>query len=397
MNTGALAGVRVLDLSRVLAGPYCTMLLGDYGADVIKVEEPSSGDGTRSWGPPWVADQSAYYLSANRNKRSLTVNLKAAAGVAIVKRLAALSDVVIENFKPGAADRMGIGYDALAAGNPGLIYCSLTGYGQTGPYRDRPGYDFVIQAQGGVMSITGPAAGEPYKVGVAIADITTGLFAATAILAALHERRQSGRGQAIDVALLDAQVAWLANVGQNYLATGVTPARYGNAHPSIVPYETFRAQDGAIAVAIGTDEQYRKFCLKIDRPDLCEDDRFRTNSARVANRALLIPLLQEIFRTEPAAEWIDLLLAIGVPAGPINDVAAALDDPQVRARGMVQAVDHPTAGRIDLIGPVAKFSRTPATVRLAPPPLGYDTAAILGDLLGYSQAEIDGLQATGVI
>ena len=397
MNTGALAGVRVLDLSRVLAGPYCTMLLGDYGADVIKVEEPSSGDGTRSWGPPWVGDQSAYYLSANRNKRSLTVNLKTAEGVAIVKRLAAISDVVIENFKPGTAARMGLGYDALAAENAGLVYCSLTGYGQNGPYRDRPGYDFVIQAQGGIMSITGPAEGEPYKVGVAIADITTGLFAATAILAALHERRQSGRGQTIDVALLDSQVAWLANIAQNYLATGVTPARYGNAHPSIVPYETLPTSDGAIAVAIGTDEQYRKFCLKIDRADLCDDDRFRTNSARVANRAILIPLLQDIFRTRAANAWIDLLLGIGVPAGPINDVGAALDDLHVRARGMVQTVDHPTAGPIELLGPVAKFSRTPASVRLAPPPLGYDTAIILHDLLGYQPEEIDRLQAAGVI
>jgi crotonobetainyl-CoA:carnitine CoA-transferase CaiB-like acyl-CoA transferase len=373
------------------------MLLGDYGADVIKVEEPGSGDSTRSWGPPWVGDQSAYYLSANRNKRSLTTNLKTAEGVAIVKRLAAISDVLIENFKPGTAMRLGLGYDTLAAENPALIYCSLTGYGQTGPYCDRPGYDFVIQAQGGVMSITGPAGGEPYKVGVAIADIATGLFAATAILAALHEREHSGLGQAIDMALLDAQVAWLANVGQNYLATGVAPARYGNAHPSIVPYETFPAGDGAIAVAIGTDDQYRKFCLQIDRPDLCEDDRFRTNRARVANRAHLIPVLQEIFRMRPAGEWIDLLLAIGVPAGPINDVAAALDDPHVRARGMVQTVEHPTAGRIDLLGPVAKFSRTPATVRLAPPPLGYDTPAILGELLSYSPEEIDRLHAMGVV
>jgi formyl-CoA transferase len=373
------------------------MLLGDYGADVIKIEEPRSGDGTRSWGPPWVGDQSAYYLSANRNKRSLTVNLKAHEGVAIVKRLAAISDVLIENFKPGTAMRLGLGYDTLAAANPGLIYCSLTGYGQTGPYRDRPGYDFVIQAQGGVMSITGPADGEPYKVGVAIADITTGLFAATAILAALHEREFSGLGQAIDVALLDAQVAWLANVSQNYLATGVSPARYGNAHPSIVPYETFPACDGAIAVAIGTDEQYRKFCTQIGRLDLCEDERFRTNSARVANRSHLVPLLQEIFRARSAGEWIDLLLAIGVPAGPINDVAAALDDPHVRARGMVQAIEHPTAGRIDLLGPVAKFSRTPAGVRLAPRPLGYDTSTILGDLLGCSPEEIDLLHATGVV
>lgn len=397
MNTGALAGVRVLDLSRVLAGPYCTMLLGDYGADVIKVEEPGSGDGTRSWGPPWAGDQSAYYLAANRNKRSMTVNLKSAAGIAIIQRLAAISDVLIENFKPGTAARLGLGYDALAAVNERLVYCSLTGYGQTGPYRDRPGYDFVIQAQGGIMSITGPAAGEPHKVGVAIADITTGLFAATAILAALHERQQSGKGQAIDVALLDAQVAWLANVGQNYLATGAAPRRYGNAHPSIVPYETFPVADGAIAVAIGTDEQYRKFCQAIERPDLYADERFSANAARVAHRADLIPQLQAIFRTRPAGAWIDLLLGIGVPAGPINDVAAALDDPHVQARGMVQEVQHPTAGAIKLLGPVAKFSRTPAAIRLPPPLLGQDTAALLQELLGYTPDAIAQLQADGAI
>lgn len=397
MNTGALAGIRVLDLSRVLAGPYCTMLLGDYGADVIKVEDPAGGDGTRSWGPPWVGDQSAYYLAANRNKRSITLNLKSAAGVEIVKRLAAVSDVVIENFKPGTADRMGVGYASLSERNPRIIYCSLTGYGQTGPYRDHPGYDFVIQAQGGIMSITGPAEGEPYKVGVAIADITTGLFAATAILAALHEREQSGVGQQIDMALLDSQVAWLANIGQNYLATGEVPARYGNAHPSIVPYETLPAADGEIAVAVGTDEQYRKLCAAIGRPDLHEDERFATNQARVANRAILIPLLQGIFRLRPSKEWIDLLLAIGIPAGPINNVAAALEDEQVRARNMVQEVHHPTAGTIKLLGPVAKFSRTPAAIRLAPPPLGYDNRAVLCDLLGYSEEEIARFAAQGAI
>jgi formyl-CoA transferase len=397
MTTGALAGVRVLDLSRVLAGPYCTMLLGDYGADVIKVEEPGSGDGTRAWGPPWAGDQSAYFLAANRNKRGITANLKSNEGVAIVQALAAISDVLIENFKPGTADRLGLGYAALAQANPRLVYCSLTGYGQTGPYRDRPGYDFVVQAQGGIMSITGPQEGEPYKVGVAIADITTGLFAATAILAALQERERSGRGQAIDVALLDAQVAWLANVAQNYLVTGEVPQRYGNAHPSIVPYETFPAADGAIAVAVGTDEQYRKFCHAIERPDLCADERFCTNQARVINREELIPLLQAVFRTRPAAAWIDLLLSIGVPAGPINDVAAALEDVQVQARRMVQEVQHPSAGAIRLLGPVARFSRTPAEIRLAPPPLGYDTDSVLGELLGYSSGEIAQLHASGAI
>ena len=397
MAQGALDDLRVLDLSRVLAGPYCTMLLADYGADVIKVEEPGSGDSTRGWGPPWVGDQSAYYLSANRNKRGITVNLKSPQGIAIIHKLAAVSDVVIENFKPGALARMQLDYPALAALNPRLVYCSLTGYGQTGPYRDRPGYDFIIQAQGGIMSITGPEEGEPAKVGVAIADITTGLFAATAILAALHERQTSGQGQYIDVALLDSQIAWLANVAHNYLATGVAPGRYGNAHPSIVPYETFPTADGYVAVGIGTDEQYRKFCVLAGRPDLYDDDRFRTNAARVMHRAVLIPLLREIFRTRPAAEWIDLLLGIGVPVGPINDVATAIEDAQVQARGMVQEIDHPTAGRVKVLGPVAKLSRTPATVRRAPPPLGWDTDEVLRDLLGYSDEDIAALRVAGAI
>jgi len=373
------------------------MVLGDYGADVIKVEEPGSGDSTRGWGPPWVGDQSAYYLSANRNKRAITVNLKSPQGIEIMRSLAALSDVVIENFKPGTTARMGLDYAVLAAINPRLVYCSLTGYGQTGPYRDRPGYDFVVQAQGGVMSITGPETGEPYKVGVAIVDITTGLFAATAILAALHERGNSGLGQYIDVALLDSQIAWLANVAHNYLATGDVPKRYGNAHASIVPYETFATRDGYVAVAVGADEQYRKLCELAGRRDLYEDDRFRTNRARVTNRATLIPLLRTVFATRPSAEWIDLLLGAGVPIGPINDVATAIEDPQVQARAMVQEVDHPTAGRIKVLGPVAKFARTPATVRRAPPPLGYDTDAVLSELLGYQPHRIAQARAAGVI
>ena len=397
MSDPLLTDIRILDLSRVLAGPYCTMVLADYGAEVIKVEEPGSGDGTRAWGPPWVGDQSAYFLAANRNKRSITVDLKAPEGRQIIHALAAQSDVVIENFKVGGAAKLGIDYPTLSAINPRLVYCSITGYGQSGPYKDRAGYDFIIQAQGGVMSITGPEQGEPYKVGVAIADITTGLFAATAILAALHERAQSGRGQAIDVALLDSQIAWLANVAQNYLATGEAPARYGNAHPSIVPYESFPTADGFIAVGIGTDAQYRKFCVAAGRPELADDLRFATNAARVEQRAVLIPQLQAIFRTQPTAVWLELFNALGVPAGPINDVATALEDPQVQARGMVQEVDHPTAGRIKVLGPVAKFGRTPATVRMAPPPLGYHTEAVLRDLLGYDVDRIADLRQRAVI
>ncbi len=392
-----LAGLRVLDLSRVLAGPYCTMVLADYGADVVKVEEPGSGDGTRGWGPPWVGDQSAYFLTANRNKRSLTVDLKTTAGQQIVQQLALCSDVVVENFKVGDAARLGVDYATLAARNPRLVYCSITGYGQTGPAREQAGYDFVVQAQGGIMSITGPVEGEACKVGVAIADITAGLFAATAILAALHERATSGRGQWIDIALLDAQIAWLANVAQNYLVTGEPPRRYGNAHPSIVPYETFATADGHLALAIGTDEQFRKFCQAAGVPALAEEERFRTNQARVEHRSVLVPSLQALLRTRSTAAWLALCAEQKVPAGPINDIPAALADAQVRARGMVQEVEHPSVGRIALLGPVAKFERTPATVRSAPPPLGFHTEEVLAELLGYTASQIARLRAQGVI
>lgn len=392
-----LAGLRVLDLSRVLAGPYCTMVLADYGADVVKVEEPGSGDGTRGWGPPWVGDQSAYFLTANRNKRSLTVDLKTTAGQQIVQQLALCSDVVVENFKVGDAARLGVDYATLAARNPRLVYCSITGYGQTGPAREQAGYDFVVQAQGGIMSITGPVEGEACKVGVAIADITAGLFAATAILAALHERATSGRGQWIDIALLDAQIAWLANVAQNYLVTGEPPRRYGNAHPSIVPYETFATADGHLALAIGTDEQFRKFCQAAGVPALAEEERFRTNQARVEHRSVLVPSLQALLRTRSTAAWLALCAEQKVPAGPINDIPAALADAQVRARGMVQEVEHPSVGRIALLGPVAKFERTPTTVRSAPPPLGFHTEEVLAELLGYTASQIARLRAQGVI
>lgn len=397
MSDSALEGILVIDLSRVLAGPYCTMLLADYGAEVLKIEQPGLGDGTRQWGPPWVKDQSAYFLSVNRNKKSLTLNLKTAEGQRILKQLAAEADVVIENFKPGTTGRMGIDYETLAADNPGLIYCSITGYGQTGPYRDRPGYDFMIQAQGGIMSLNGPPDGDPYKVGVAIVDITAGLFASSAILAALHERTNSGRGQYIDVALLDTQVAWLANVAHNYFATGQPPGRYGNAHANIVPYEVFPTSDGHLALAIGTDGQYRRFCEIADRPDLWDDERFQSNAGRVENRAELVPLLQDVCRQRPTDTWIELLVRAGVPSGPINDIPAVLADPQVQARQMVQEVDHATAGRIQMLGPVARLSRTPAAIRQAPPALGADTEQILSRRLGYAPGAIEALKREGII
>jgi crotonobetainyl-CoA:carnitine CoA-transferase CaiB-like acyl-CoA transferase len=414
--TGPLDGLRVIDLSRVLAGPYCAMLLADYGADVIKIEQPGSGDPTRQWGPPWFSAgdlssvrtpdgvpapdrsdlrESAYYLTTNRNKRGMTLDLKSAEGQAIARRLIATADVVIENFLPGALAAYGLDYETLAAGQPDLIYCSITGYGQTGPYRDRPGYDFMIQAEGGVMSITGPVEGEPHKVGVAIVDVSAGLFATTAILAALHDRNQSGLGQWIDVALFDAQLGWLANVASNYLVSSRPPARYGNAHPNIVPYESFPTADGDVAVGIGTDEQWRRFCELAGRADLRDEPTYASNAGRVAARVELIEQLRDLFRGRTTAEWLAALRAARIPAAPINDVPAALADPHTAARGMVQTVYHPD-GPLAMVGPVAHLSRTPATVRAAPPLLGQHTAAILGEL-GYTPEEIDDLREKQVI
>lgn len=394
MTQAALSTLRVLDLSRVLAGPFCTQLLGDFGADVIKVEEPAKGDGTRGWGPPWAGDQSAYFLSANRNKRSICLDFRSTAGRAIATALAERCDVLIENFKPGTTAAWGLDYATLAQRNPRLLYCSITGYGQTGPDRDLPGYDFVIQAQGGIMSITGPADGEPSKVGVAIADIAAGLYAANAILAALYVRERSGLGQWIDIALLDSQISWLANVAQNHLVTGEPARQYGNAHPSIVPYQPFRTADNSIAVAIGTDEQYRRFCLAVDRPDLLAGDLAR-NAGRVTARATLVPLLEELFATRTGAEWIALLRAVGAPAGPIHSVEAALAQPQVHARAMVQEVDHPSAGRVRLVGPVAKLSRTPPSIRRPPPTLGQHTDEILREFLGCTNDDLAAWRAAG--
>jgi crotonobetainyl-CoA:carnitine CoA-transferase CaiB-like acyl-CoA transferase len=401
--SGALDGITVIDLSRVLAGPYATMLLGDLGARVIKIEQPGRGDDTRRWGPPFTPNgESAYFLCANRNKESVTLDLKHPTGNAIVREMIARADIVVENFKVGSMAALGLGYEALQRIHPALIYCSITGYGQTGPYRDRAGYDAVIEAEGGIMSITGPGAGEndeghPYKVGVAVVDITAGMNAVIAILAALHHRQQTGEGQAIDIALLDTQVSWLANVASAYLVSGQTPKRYGNAHASIVPYQTMRAADGWFMLAVGNDAQFRKLCHLLELPALAEDERFATNQARVVHRTELLPLLEAAFAYTPVAAWTERLGAAGIPAGPVNDIPTALADPQIQARGMVQTVEHPITGPVPLVGPVPKFSSTPATIHLPPPLLGEHTHAVLSKWLGYTDEQIQNLTASGVI
>ncbi len=391
-----LAGVRVIDLTRVLAGPYCTMMLGDLGAEVLKIESPD-GDDTRQWGPPFAGGESAYYLCVNRNKKSMTLNLKNAEGREIARELARRGDVLVENFRVGAMAEWGLSYPELRAINPRLIYCAITGYGQTGPYKDRAGYDFAIQAEGGMMSITGEPDGAPMKVGVAMADITTGLFAANAILAALYEREKSGQGQFIDIALLDAQVATLANVASSYLVSSQPPQRYGNAHATVVPYQLFPTRDGSLVVGIGTDRQWQKFCALIGRDDLARDARFATNPARVRNRAELIPPLEKIFAALGTAEWLARLQNAGIPCGPINTVDQVLNDAQVLHREMVVEMQHPTAEKIKLVGTPLKFSRTPARIVLPPPLLGEHTAEILRGLLGLSAEEIARLREEGVI
>ncbi len=395
MSESALAGVQVLDFSRVLAGPYCTMLLADFGADVVKIES-LTGDDTRQWGPPWLNGQSAYYLSVNRNKRSITLDLNQLKGQDIARRLVKKADVLVENFKVGTMSKFGLGYESLAQDNPSLVYCSITGYGQNGPCHSLAGYDFIIQAEGGLMSIIGPVDGPPYKVGVAIVDITAGLFASHAILAALHHREKTGQGQYIDVALFDSQLGWLANVAQNYLVSGEMPQRYGNAHANIVPYEIFKTSDGYLALGVGNDRQYQCLCEIAQRPDLWLDSRFQTNPGRVMHRRELIPLLQAVFRSRPTAEWIALLKEKGIPVGPINDIPTALNHPQTVARHMVQEVRHTEGSPVPLVGPVAKLSKTPAKISALPPTLGEHTHKILEEL-NFSATEINALLREKVI
>ena len=404
---GALSHIRVLDLSRILAGPWAGQILADLGADVIKVERPGPGDDTRGWGPPWIKDDqgqdtsvAAYYLCANRNKRSITVDITQPEGQDIVRRLAAQSDVVLENFKLGGLKQYGLDYDSLKAVNPRLVYCSITGFGQDGPYAPRAGYDFLIQGLGGLMSITGRPDGEPgagpMKVGVALTDILTGLYATNAVLAALAWREQSGEGQYIDMALLDVQVACLANQAMNYLATGNSPRRMGNAHPSIGPYQDFPTADGHMILAIGNDGQFARFCEVAGRPELAADARFATNRARVESRAELIPLLNEITATRTTAEWIGQLEARAVPCGPINGLAEVFADPQVQARGLAVTMPHPEAGEVPLVASPIRLSKTPVEYRRAPPLVGEHTDEILADL-GVDAAGIAGLRGRGVV
>lgn len=383
----------MLDLSRVLAGPYCGMMLGDAGADVIKVEPPG-GDDTRQWGPPYIAGESAYYLASNRNKRSVVLDLSRPEGRDALLKLAEQADVLIENFKFETMERWGLGYEAvLKTRNPRLVYCNISGFGRTGPYARLPGYDFVAQAMGGLMAITGEPDGPPTKVGVAISDLTTAMMAAFGIVAALHHRGETGEGQRVDVSLLETQVSWLANVASSYLVSGQVPRRPGNAHAAIVPYQVVAARDQELVLAVGNDLQFRKFCELIGRPELSVDPRFATNSDRVENREALLGLLAPILKTRDAGEWVAMLWERGIPAGPINTLDQVFADPQVLHREMLQEISHPTAGLLRQVGIPIKFGSTPGAIRRHPPLLGEHTEAVLGEL-GYSPETISRLIGT---
>jgi crotonobetainyl-CoA:carnitine CoA-transferase CaiB-like acyl-CoA transferase len=406
--SGALSHIRVLDLSRVLAGPWCGQILGDLGADVIKVERPGAGDDTRHWGPPYIKDaegndsrEAAYFQSANRNKQSLTLDFTQPEGQRLVRELVAQCDVLLENFKVGGLAAYGLDYESLKAINPRLIYCSITGFGQTGPYAKRAGYDFMIQGLGGLMSLTGRPEGEegagPVKVGVALTDILTGLYATVGVLAALNQREQSDIGQHIDVALLDVQVACLANQAMNYLATGVSPKRLGNAHPNIVPYQDFPSADGNFILAVGNDGQFRKFCEVAGIAGLADDPRYATNKARVANRAELIPQLRQATVFKTTAQWVELLEQAGVPCGPINDLQQVFADPQVLARGLRLDLPNGLGSDTPQVASPLRLSATPVAYRSAPPLLGEHTDALLQRLLGVSEEAIAELRTAGVI
>ncbi len=399
-----LNGIRVLDLTRALAGPFCTMMLGDLGADVIKIERPRHGDESRGWGPPFVGEpygpylgESAYFLAANRNKRSVTLDLSTPDGQRIARRLAGLSDVLVENFRTGALHRLGLGYEDLAPLTPRLVYCSVSGYGRTGPCADWPGYDLILQAEGGLMGITGPEEGPPCRTGVPIVDITAGMFAATGILAALRARDLTGRGQLVDASLLDAEVALLTNVASNFLVGGEDQRRLGNAHPNIAPYEAFRARDGWFALAANNDRQWACLCQAVGRPELVTDPRFVDNQSRVTHRAALCEILDATFQARDAAEWLAALRAAGVACGPINAIADVFEHPQTVARELVVQAVHPTAGTVRFPGFPYKLSETPAAVRRPPPLLGQHTDEVLTGLLGYSDAQVAELRRRAIV
>ena len=393
----ALQDIQVLDLTRALAGPFCTLMLGDYGADVIKIEIPETGDDTRHWGPPFIGDESAYFLSINRNKRSLTLNFKEQEAIKIFLKLVEKADVVVENFTPGVMKRFGLDYEAVKAINPSIIYCSISGFGQDGPYQNRPAYDQIMQGVSGLMSITGEPDGDPQKVGIAVSDIGAGMWAAFAVMTALHHRSNSGDGQHIDISMLDAQVAWMTYQAAYFFANEEPPKRLGAAHPTLVPYQAFMSQDGKyVNVAVGSERLWERFCEGVNRMDLKDDPNFAQNGDRVRNRSTLVPLLQEYFLTQPADYWVNALQSVNVPAGPINDLADVFSDPQILHREMLVEIPHPTLKSIKQTGLPLKFSVTPGAFDKHPPLLGEHNEEILNSL-GYSAQDIAGLTNNAVI
>lgn len=398
VTNNLLENICVIDLTRVLAGPYCTMMLGDLGADIIKIEVPGRGDDTRHWGPPFTkGGESAYYLSANRNKRSMTLNLKSEEGLEILKKLIAKGDVLVDNFKTGTLSRWGLDYETLQKIRPGLIYCTVTGYGYTGPYSSRPGYDLIVQATGGFMSITGPENGDPSRAGVAIADISTGMFAANAILAALYSREQTGKGQRIDMSLLDSQVALLSYAATNYFVSGSITNRLGNAHPNIVPYQSFKARDMHFVLAVGNDKQWEIFCKSINKPEWIDDEKYSTNALRVNNRKQLIDQLSKLFATQNAGYWLEIFDKVGLPSGPINELDKVFENEQIKSREMQIELPHSIDNKVTLLNSPIKIPTSPTKTHKAPPTLGEHTEEILKEKIGLDQDTVAKLRDEGIL